>query len=276
MKAKRFPPSNLCNMPAAPLQTGLGDSRKGKLKSVIKKFCNQYNGEVKLRCERLSLSSSNLEFMGGTSGADTSLSGTFKRYFQERLSHPLGRFGWCDDETARLCGVISKHRVMRQYASNLNSSTLNDLSSAAYVLDSNDYAMLTAISKDIYSLEQQLRSMNGILAHLENLGHEKVDFVEGLNVELLDFQRQTLKWAVERELVPGGIQSYFWPELPVSKRDGGDIVLYFNPILNRFRMEKPCLVRGGFIADEMGLGKVIFSISSWFARSSSICPLITF
>jgi hypothetical protein len=37
------------------------------------------------------------------------------------------------------------------------------------------------------------------MMRLKIIGHVKVDFVEGLNVELLDFQRQSLKWALERD-----------------------------------------------------------------------------
>ena len=90
-----------------------------------------------------------------------------------------------------------------------------------------------------------------VLACLENLGHEPELTCEGLEVELLDFQKQSLKWAMERETIRGGIQSYFW--IPLSIKG---VNLYFNPITASFRASKPSEVRGGIIADEMGLGKV--------------------
>lgn len=90
-----------------------------------------------------------------------------------------------------------------------------------------------------------------LLTCLENLGHEAELTCEGLTVELLDFQKQTLKWAMERETTPGGIQSYLWFKLPIADSD-----LYFNPVGGWFREGKPREVRGGIIADEMGLGKV--------------------
>ena len=68
---------------------------------------------------------------------------------------------------------------------------------------------------------------------------------------LLAFQKQSLKWALERERVPEGIQSYFWSKIPLnsSKRD-----LYYCPILDRFRDDKPKVVRGGIIAEEQDPG----------------------
>lgn len=53
----------------------------------------------------------------------------------------------------------------------------------------------------------------------------------------------------------GGVQRYFWIPVPAqvgsSKKE-----LYFCPITQHFRKEKPQVVRGGIIAEEMGLGKV--------------------
>jgi hypothetical protein len=81
--------------------------------------------------------------------------------------------------------------------------------------------------------ENKTTSMNGILEQLENLGHEGVPYIEGLNVKLLEFQRQALKWALEREAVAGGIQGYWWAKLPTSGCPTQDI--YIHPILGAFR-----------------------------------------
>jgi SWI/SNF-related matrix-associated actin-dependent regulator of chromatin subfamily A3 len=87
-------------------------------------------------------------------------------------------------------------------------------------------------------------------------GHEEAPFVEGLNVELLPFQRQTLQWALEREKNPGGLQSYLWAKLP-SVKDKKSRNIYYSPLLGEFRNRRPNLIRGGIIADEMGLGKTV-------------------
>ena len=87
----------------------------------------------------------------------------------------------------------------------------------------------------------------------------------------MDFQRQSLKWALEREQTPGGIQSFIWPKLP--SRGEGQEDLYFNPILNLFRKEKPRLVRGGFIAEQMGLGKTVISLALILKNPAPDFPL---
>ena len=40
-----------------------------------------------------------------------------------------------------------------------------------------------------------------------------------------------------------------------------DLRLYYNPILHKFRKDKPAIVRGGFLAQEMGLGKTVISLA---------------
>jgi hypothetical protein len=85
-------------------------------------------------------------------------------------------------------------------------------------------------SSDPLSIEE---TMIGV----ENLGHESEDCVEGLKIELLDFQRQSLKWALEREKQMGRVQSFIWSKLP--SRGEGQEDLYFNPILNLFWKDKP-------------------------------------
>ena len=93
--------------------------------------------------------------------------------------------------------------------------------------------------------------MKGVIDHCENLGHAEIPFFDGLNVELLPFQKQSVQWALERETVADGIQSFIWPKLPQVADDGVDV--YYNPILEAFRTEKPKLRRGGIIAEEMGM-----------------------
>ena len=115
-----------------------------------------------------------------------------------------------------------------------------------------------------------LDTIEKLMFDLENIGHAKVDFVEGLTVELLDFQRQTVQFALEREWIPGGIQRLFWMKLPCD--DPAIREIYYNPILQRFREDKPRLVRGGFIAEEMGLGKTVISLALILTNPAPMLP----
>lgn len=93
-------------------------------------------------------------------------------------------------------------------------------------------------------VNNRVKSLNGLVDQLENLGHAPAPFVEGLTVELLPFQSQSLQWALERETTPGGVQSFFWTKLPNTQ-------VYYNPILGHLTKEKPKLVRGGIVAEQM-------------------------
>jgi SNF2 family DNA or RNA helicase len=97
------------------------------------------------------------------------------------------------------------------------------------------------------------------LDHLENLGHAAAPFVEGLAVELLPFQSQTVQWATEREQTPGGVNAFLWTKLPSVSQPNTD--LYFSPILEELTVTKPMLARGGIIAEQMGLGKTVISLA---------------
>jgi hypothetical protein len=43
-------------------------------------------------------------------------------------------------------------------------------------------------------------------------------------VELLEFQRQSVQWALERETTPGGVQSFLWVKLPSVAEPSGSPV----------------------------------------------------
>jgi SNF2 family DNA or RNA helicase len=83
-----------------------------------------------------------------------------------------------------------------------------------------------------------------------------VNYIDGLKIELLHFQQQSVQWAFEREIVSDGIQSYFWTKLSDATRKD----IYFNPLVG-LKWEKPRIVRGGYIAEEMGLGKTVISLA---------------
>jgi hypothetical protein len=184
------------------------------------------------------------------------LKGALERYFRDSFAELAvaghGRVGWADCDL----GVVSGHRSMRPVGSSYGSHTLSTYNRELQgALNYKDDTMAEAnLRESATRINNKQGSMNGILEHLENLGHECAPYVEGLNVELLEFQRQTLQWALEREKVPGGIQSFSWVKVPSVGEPNSE--LYFNPILQRFRRDKPLVVRGGFIAEEMGLGKI--------------------
>jgi hypothetical protein len=100
--------------------------------------------------------------------------------------------------------------------------------------------------------------MNGLMQQLENLGHTPANHVDGLNVELFDFQREAVGWALEREQ-EGGVEKFLWTKLPeqsleVTKGRPKSVQLYYSPVLDLFRVDEPPDVRGGLIAAQMGLG----------------------
>lgn len=101
---------------------------------------------------------------------------------------------------------------------------------------------------------------------------KEVPYVDGLNVELLQFQRQAVQWCLERETVAGGIQSLLWPEVPqvASPRKK---TLYYNPIIETFRRDKPHVIRGGILASEMGLGKTVICLALILSNPAPHYPI---
>eukprot|EP01035_Chromulina_nebulosa_P027378 gene27378-36010_t len=88
------------------------------------------------------------------------------------------------------------------------------------------------------------------LSDLENLGYSPAPPLEGLTVELLDFQSQTLQWAVDQERRDGGIYRQLYA--PILSTNGADTGVWFSPYLNHFTTDAPSLdVRGGFICEEV-------------------------
>jgi hypothetical protein len=241
------------------------ESLRDEMISAVEVFNEEV---VSASTDLLSLQSSlgNSSRLGGLCLTDSNFAGMLKRFFTEMLPEDVcSKISKQQSSTwtSRALGITSHHRSMRQ------SQTRNflqpgtywspnespDVSVASYVRHE-DLALCQNIYSDCHQIVHQTQSMKGLLLHLENLGHTDSPFVEGLNVELLPFQRQTLQWALERETTPGGLQSYFWARLPfVEDQKCRDV--YFCPILNGVTTTKPKLVRGGIIADEMGLGKTV-------------------
>ena len=120
---------------------------------------------------------------------------------------------------------------------------------------------VSAKTKSIY---ERTKTFPGLMQHLENLGHEAAPQPEGINVELMDFQKQALAWAIERENTKGGLNSFLWVELPKKAkgvRRGYSSTLWFSPMLDMVTRQRPSTARGGFICEQMGLGKTVISLS---------------
>jgi hypothetical protein len=120
--------------------------------------------------------------------------------------------------------------------------------SIKHFLNHDGTLLLPFIIKALRKVPLGLKSLGGVMDHLVNRGHQSAPFVEGLKVELLPFQLQSLQWALERESIAGGIQSYFIAKIP---RNDLTEDMYYNPIAGRLSTMAPKLVRGGIIAEQM-------------------------
>lgn len=226
------------------------------------------------------------ELLGGTHAPETDLTGTLKRFLKEIIpdcvcqrSYKTPPNPWLDAEI----GIASDHRTMHKRPTTIIEGLENVVrSSHGIIFDSflsrEDYAVALRTTSDARALEDRTSSLTGLMNHMENRGHAAASFVEGLTVELLPFQSQSLQWAMERETAPGGLQSFFWTTLP-KIFDGDDddpknnaAEAYFNPILGKVTRKKPKLVRGGIIAEQMGLGKTVISLALILQNPAPAAP----
>lgn len=113
-------------------------------------------------------------------------------------------------------------------------------------LDYQGSLLLPWISASLRKTVTGVDTLDGVMNHLINRGHKPAPFVEGLTVELLPFQLQSLQWALERENNKGGIQSYFNTKIANCDND-----VYYNAITGKISRTEPTLVRGGIIAEQM-------------------------
>jgi SNF2 family DNA or RNA helicase len=235
----------------------LGSHAKSALKADMTRMVEEQNVARKAALDKLSLVSSNgSPFAGHVCKNDNSLSGLLKHYFRERLPE------W----------IFNPRQRERNLISQCQGNIPEQFELLDFILGSKDSAFAKAVlQEDAQKVRYRGNSIQDAMVRLENIGHEGVDFVEGLNVELLEFQRQTLKWALERETTAGGIQSFWWAKVPTDSTRKKD--LYYSPILQRFRTDPPRIVRGGFIAEEMGLGKTVISLALILKNPASANPV---
>jgi hypothetical protein len=252
-----FPPFDLKKKERA----ALADSVMDEMTEAVE----NYNNENESNCAKLSLQSSfgGASSLGGVCPTDTGFVAFLQRYFAEILPDHgdmhVKSSDWTINQSqpviswlGRAAGITSHHRVMYDNKKD-GDRKFRYLSLESFVQEQDvPLAFMNLPGDGLKTMQQTTTSINGILIHLENLGHEEAPFIEGLNVELLPFQRQTLQWALDRETTSGGLQSFISAKLPLTED------VYYHPVFESVSNRKPKLVRGGIIADEMGLGKTVW------------------
>jgi hypothetical protein len=231
---------------------------------------------LKAKCEEVSASrsltssSTSSKILGGTCQSYIDFSSVLKRYytetFAELIKHSNYRFpdesfleAWCMQQL----GVVSHHRQMKSASQRRSASEIHtsyddhdtrhsDLMRTLWtILDPKDVALALSLGNSANILSRQVTSLESLMQHLENRGHPEVTSIDGLTVELLPYQKQSVQWAKERESIEGGIQRFLWAKVPLVDDDRVDD-LYYCPLLGTFSEEKPQLVRGGIIGEMMG------------------------
>ena len=169
-------------------------------------------------------------------------------------------------------GITSVHRTLgRDSQYSLDGDIIRRSLGFTTYLDKNEFELVHNLKHAARKVRSRCSTMNGLLQQCENLGHKPADHVDGLNVDLFDFQKQAVGWALEREKV-GGVERFLWMQVPekcqvvssLSQKKVGERTvssakykgcqLYYSPVLDMFTLDEPSDVRGGLIAAQMGLG----------------------
>jgi hypothetical protein len=284
-----LPLSSICGVLKAKIEKCYRSSTQAQ--DMEESAVKQFNADTKDFRAKLSLvSSSGSKSIGGTSTDDITLKGCLQRYaadtlaqnsfvaistllqenpdsylsYDRRSGQLKGHSSYSDKYWVEArAGVTSRHRSRIRDTSDFDNIVLphepHGLSHLETFLSAQDAVLAASnLHQGLLKIIMKTSSMNGMLEQLENIGHNSAEYVEGLNVELLGFQKQALQWALDRERIPDGIQSFWWAKLPGCDQD-----IYFNPILQRFRRGKPKVVKGGFIAQEMGKSVFCLLVSEY-------------
>ena len=233
--------------------------RKPRVTALAKKKVKEHNMITAKSYHQLTMkSSTGRSDFGGTFESKTDFKSVLQRYFKECFAELVKYSGYKSIDTAiRLdLGILSWHRTdvrgdIKQYHSD-SPQDCNEIDAKIdTLLDYKDVFLASCLTKPAESFCLKMNSIQNFMTHLEDRGHESHPFVDGLTVDLLPFQKQSLQWALDHERVPGGIQSYLWARLP-KLRSGYTGNLYYSPIVGKFKKEEPRVVRGGIIAEMMG------------------------
>ena len=212
----------------------------------------EFNRLVRMRTSTYSFQSSTSSSCGGgVSDGDVTFRGTLRRYFSETVVEDAqtDRIAVSSSWFSRSAGLVGHHLDLMW--SPLTVPNVLHRKFLTYLRDEDYPLLIDNLSKGTSAIWNRTKTFAGLLQQLENLCHKSAPHVDGLNVELLNYQRQAVGWAIERENMLGGIQSLFWTKLPVEHgRCAAD--LWFNPILDCVSKTPPKRVRGGFICHEMG------------------------
>jgi hypothetical protein len=147
-------------------------------------------------------------------------------------------------------GRTSSHREFAQSRESLSSIDLLTDQSKSIVTNKELVLYGPLLAESSRASVNKATSIVNVLGHLVNLRHPASPFVEGLNVELLPFQLQSLQWALEQETTLGGLQCFWCTKLPNVEQP--NMALYYNPIIAKLSLEKPALVRGGILSEQRG------------------------
>mmetsp|Transcript_35964 Transcript_35964/g.83931 ORF Transcript_35964/g.83931 Transcript_35964/m.83931 type:complete len:798 (-) Transcript_35964:2396-4789(-) len=227
-------------------------------KLLRKETIDNFNIQSERSDGRSYFSSSGFSCCGGTSNSNNSLEAVLGAYFKDCISESV--ISQCEDVfdgyvnlwTLKMHGIQWAHRA--PFIKSTKGSIIKPFFPHFGFLATQDLPLLQDCKNDANTIINMCKTTNGILSHLENTGHCQVDKIEGLNVDLLDYQKQTVAWALERENLDGGLESLLWAKVPTVGFEGP---LYYSPAIDLFRKDKPPHLRGGMICEEMGLGKVL-------------------
>jgi len=132
------------------------------------------------------------------------------------------------------------------------------------VLDEEDEATHFVSAKAKSSNLDYWFTMQGLMRSVESPGGpELARNPDGLACELFPYQKETVQSMVDRERLPGGLNSLLWEE----HRPLGDdrktplSTFFYNRVAGELLRERPVCNPGGFLCEEMGLGKTVEMIS---------------
>lgn len=226
----------------------------------IQEAMDSFNTAVEANRSKRALTSSCGEFwVGGTAGSSPGGFRSFlQRYYSEVLvddilSHQASHSRDGEEWLLRKFGAVSSHRRMRCAGSTGHDTLVlrhnrgfDDTHFHGYLANDDHPLAAENLSSQALKIKNRMTSLHNLMQHMESLGHGSTENVDGLSVDLLPFQKQSVQWALERERK--GAQSFLWAELPHVEDRNVD-KLYLNPILNRIERKKPKLIRGGLLCE---------------------------